>query len=213
MGLPIAIIICLLFTEPVYTLFLSRIFFKEKITYLNILAVILAVIGIFFLFSPWSINFQKNLTGLSISLVGGVLLSIWVLYGRKAGLEKFKPLDTIFGYSVFIVVWLVLLYPLISLFPTSISNFSINYSINIWAIIILFALVARTIAPYFFYKGLLKKGALIGGVVLLFEPLTSIILAFLLFSEILTLTTFIGASLILSANFIINSKSFKLKSK
>ena len=114
-GVPVSIVALLLYTQPIWTTILGKFTLDEPITTRKLLSVITGVIAIIVLFYSWNINFTGSKTGIFMALAGGFLLSIWIIMGRKSGISDIHFISTIFGWKIFTVLWLIILYPLFNL--------------------------------------------------------------------------------------------------
>lgn len=74
LGVHVAIVALLLYTQPLWTIIFGRLLLREKITPTKLIAIAIAMSGIILLVKPWGIENVKSLTGILISLVSGVFL-------------------------------------------------------------------------------------------------------------------------------------------
>ena len=210
-GTPVAIVALLLYSQPVWTTFFGRFILKEKITAKKITAIIIAIIGIILVLKIWDMEAINSMTGIILAFLGGIFLSLWVILGRKSGIEKQHHITTGFGCFIFTLLWLVILWP-ITIFITnesSIINLSLNFPIYYWFYFLIFALLSGVFPHLLFYKGLQKVQASIAGIILLLEPVSATILAFFLFSQAITSNILIGGALILLSNYIVINEENK----
>ena len=103
-GVPVAVVVLLLYSQPIWTTFLGKLMLKEKITPRKITAVALAFMGIIFLLKPWNIKSVGPITGIISALLCGIFLSLWVILGKKSGNKKYHYLTTITGYAGFTII-------------------------------------------------------------------------------------------------------------
>ena len=205
LGVPVAIVVLLLYTHPLWTVILGRIFLKEKITNNKVLALFFVLAGVFILVNPFGGGTLGNAFGVFLALMGGVLLSVWFIMGRVSGIKKYNPLTTEFGYYVFMIIFMLISYPLLSLFITdaTIMNLSLNLPIETWFYVMLYTIFALTIPHAMFFYGSRKISASDGGIIFLLEPISASILASIFFQEPITLNIIIGGALILAANYLV----------
>jgi drug/metabolite transporter (DMT)-like permease len=112
LGVPVAIVALLLYSQPIWTSVFGRLFLNETITTRKILALLFALTGILVLVNPFGIQNKFSAAGLLAALGAGVFFSLWVIWGRKSGLKNQHFVTSAFGYSFFTSLWLLLLYPL-----------------------------------------------------------------------------------------------------
>ena len=105
LGVHVAVVALLLYTQPIWTIIFGRLMLRESITATKLTAVVIAMSGIILLVKPWGIRDVKSLTGIVVSLVSGVLLSLWVIWGRKSVIQNQHFITTTFGWTGFSAIW------------------------------------------------------------------------------------------------------------
>jgi drug/metabolite transporter (DMT)-like permease len=205
LGVPVAIVVLLVYTQPVWTLIFSRIFLKEQINRTKIIATILVLAGIVALVNPFTLKSLGSHIGIILALAGGVMLSMWVIFGRVCGTEKYHPVATQFGYSAFMILFLALFYPIVSRITQlpEIIHFSLNLPLNTWIYLIIFSLFAVILTHIFYFYGTLKTPASTAGIILLLEPVCAAVLALIFLSQPITWNILAGGALILASNWIV----------
>lgn len=208
LGVHVATVALLLYTQPLWTIVLARLLLKEGITTTRLIAVVVAITGILFLVKPWGIQNTKSLTGISVSLVSGLLLSLWVIWGRKSVIRKQHFITTTIGWTGFSVIWLFLLWPIFCFITPSAAITSISFNLPIAFLLYLFiyALIGGVIPHLLFYRGFRKIEASVAGILLLLEPVSASVLAALLFGQPIGVDIIIGGSLILVSNYFVISE-------
>lgn len=207
LGIPVAVVAFLLYTQPIWTTIIGKVLLQEKITQRKVLTVIIGFMGILVLLKPWDIENIGNLGGISFALIAGILLSLWVILGRKSGINKQHYITTTFGYAFFSTIWLWLLLPISSLFiQNSMTRISFSFPVYYWFYVIFFAFLWGIISHPFFYAGVKRVPASIAGVILLLEPVSASLLAALLFGQEITSNIIFGGILILLSNYLIIPK-------
>lgn len=208
MGVPIAIVAILINSQPIWTTLIGRYFLGEAVDKNQTLAIIIALMGLFILLEPWTAERLGQITGILLSLVASLLLSLWIILGRKGGLKKEHGLAITFGYVTFTLISLIIFYPLICLLSSNekIIRISFDLSTYQWVSLIIFALIANLIPHLLFFTGIRKVKAMTAGILLLMEPLSATIMAVIFFSQPLTTFMMIGGTIILSSNYLILKK-------
>ena len=213
LGVPVAIVALLLYSQPIWTTVFGKLMLKEAITLKKIAAVAIAIAGVAVLLKPWDIISVGPILGIISALLGGVLLSLWVIWGRKSGINKQHYITTTIGYTGFSAIWLLLIWPIVNFLirePT-ITRLSINFPLQYFVYLIIFAIIAGVIPHSLFYKGVQKIHASVAGIILLLEPVSAMILAAILFLQPISLNVISGGALILFSNYIISYKNKKIK--
>jgi len=205
---PVAVVAFLCYTQPLWTILFGRLILGEPITGRKVAATALALAGVAVLLAPaWSGNSNVSGVGLAIALAGGVLFSLWVIWGRKSGISKLHFVTTTFGWSIFTTLWLMLAWPLISLWipDRSIVSLSLALPPLYWFYLVVFTLIAGLIPNFCFFRGLRSMEAGAAGIILLLEPLVASLLAWMLFDQEIGLGTAVGGFLILLSNYFVGN--------
>ncbi|MCK5476619.1 MAG: EamA family transporter [Candidatus Aenigmarchaeota archaeon] len=177
----------LLFTEPFFVIIIGYFFLKEKISKKILIAILLCFFGIFFILNPTSIG--NNLIGNLYGLGAGFFYAIYILIGKYMGRKYSSSTNTLWTF-LFALLFLI---PVTFLFE---NPSTLSISPNIWFLLFLFG--AINFSAYILLNvGLRKITAGHVSILLLFEPVSSIIYAFLFFGEIPNLSTIIGSFLII----------------
>jgi len=209
LGVPVAIVALLLYTQPIWTIIFGRLMLNEKITKTKIIALIIAIFGIFLLFRSWEIKSIESLVGIIASLLSGVLLSLWVIWGRKSLLRNQHIITTTFGWTGFSVIWLLLLWPFSYVFIEDpiITNLSYNLPFSNWIYLVAYALIGGVIPHLLFFRGFRIIEASVAGILLLLEPVSAAILAMIFFKQVLGIDIIMGGALILLSNYFVIRES------
>jgi len=91
LGVPVAVIVLLLYTQPLWTIILSKFILDEDITKRKILAMLIVLAGTLILINPFNIDRIGSVLGVIIALFGGITLSLWIIMGRVAGKKEYHP--------------------------------------------------------------------------------------------------------------------------
>jgi len=196
--------------HPFITLLVGWRFLDEQITKRKIFAIGLAISGLILLTEPWSWKeFLSNISGDLFALMNGFLYAIYLLVGR-AHSEKRKHIPYFLSIS-FVLVWsIIVAIPLLFLFsflpfPQSLVSFSLLNLLNVDVIWIgIFFAIFGSIIPYGLIMVALKEAESSKvSILLLGEPVSAMILAFIILNEIITIWYIIGGSLIILAVIVI----------
>ncbi len=205
LGVPVAIVALLLYSQPIWTSVFGRLFLNETITTRKILALLFALAGILVLVNPFGIQNKFSAAGLLAALGAGVFFSLWVIWGRKSGLKNQHFLTTAFGYSFFTSLWLLLLYPLAAFLwdEPEFVRLDPGVYLEFWWVVAGFTIFAGLMPHFLAFAGMRQVDASTTGVLLLFEPISAAILAFIFFSQPLTSNIWLGGGFILFSNYVL----------
>ena len=207
LGVHVAVVALLLYTQPIWTIIFGRLMLRESITATKLTAVVIAMSGIILLVKPWGIRDVKSLTGIVVSLVSGVLLSLWVIWGRKSVIQNQHFITTTIGWTGFSAIWLILLWPIFYYFLpyTEITSINVNWPILFLLYLLIYASIGGVIPHLLFYRGFEKIEASTAGILLLLEPVSAAILAALFFGQPIGPDVVLGGALILLSNYFVIS--------
>jgi drug/metabolite transporter (DMT)-like permease len=204
MGIPIALVTLLLYIHPVYTMIIGRIWFGEKITPRKFLFVLLALAGVILLFKGSPATGNLNPVGLIMAVLAGIAMSLWVCFGRAATIRRYTPFDILYWSEVAAVILLILSAGILPhILPlTQIGNFTFGIGFRGYMLLILLALISTVAGHTLFFYGVEKVEVVPASILALFEPVTAIILSFILFRQPLTGEMLVGGAMILAASIL-----------
>src|SRR3989344_2337962 len=210
LGVQVAVVVLLLYTQPLWTILFSKFFLKENVGKIEAIACALVIGGTVFLVNPFAIT-SNNWIGLLVALMGGICLSAWVITGSIASKKKADPIATKFFASSFMLAFLFVFFFLLGFFikDPKIVSFSLNWPIQIWFYILLFNVFAETINHLCYLKGVEKVLTADAGIILLLEPVVGALLAVIFLGQMLTTPIIVGGALILIANYLVITKENK----
>jgi len=115
------------------------------------------------------------------------------------------------GDSIFTIMYLLMLYPFLSLFvkDPSIMDISPGMPPVVWLYLGLFSIFIITLPNILYFQGARKVPASIAGIILLLEPLVAAVLAAVFLEQPITVNIVVGGVLILASNYIVIRKSRK----
>lgn len=192
----------LLYTAPIIVVLLSAIFFKEKITRLKVLAMIMTFIGCFFvtgiagnLLSGGMSEMSLSFKGILIGLGSGLGYAMYSIFGRFALERGYKSLTISFYTFLFSFIASVLIQSPVTIAEKIIQGRTVN---DIF--LCLGIAVVATVLPYILYTyGL--SGAENGkaSIMASIEPVVATILGIIFFKESLSWDGILGVVLVLAA--------------
>ncbi len=205
LGVPIAIVALLLYTQPVWTTLFGRLFFKESITLKKVGAVVLSLLGIAILLKPWEGDPKGGAIGYGMALAGGVLLSLWIIISKLCGKRGQHPIGTAVSYSLISSLWLLALWPVLSLLTPgqAIMRFDSRFSAATWLFLLGVCVLTQAVPHLFFYTAIGHTEAQVAGVVLMLEPVSAAVVAAIAFRQPLGPGIILGGALILLADSLV----------
>lgn len=201
-DVPVAIIVLLLYTQPLWLIILGPRLLHERIQRYHMLSCIFVLWWIFLLVYPFNAGIVISPIGIAIWLLAGITLSFWVVCGAWTARKGIDPYLIKFSETGFSILFLFLFY-LIFLLCARWSS-AIAFTFHRWRPIRLlflgFALFAQILPHVSYLKWIKKVPAVSASIILLLEPLVAVILATLFLHQPLTRYIITGWILILLWN-------------
>jgi len=181
-------------TNPVWVALISWLWFKEKPTKLTILGIGIAFLGgvLIALGDKGSLSVGNNpLLGNFLALVGAWMVSLYLLLGREAQRRGL-------GIGIYVAIaysaGALVLLPLPLLFG---SNY-VGYPLAVYLYIFLMAVAAQVVGHTTINWAMRWISPTFVTLAILFEPISSSFLGYLIFNELPGLLVFVGAVVLLS---------------
>ena len=176
-------------TQPVFALLFSSIFLKEKSDWVTILAILIALLGVYFIAQGDFRLDEKHLTGDLLSLIGAISAAAYLTVGRSMRQRHhFVPYIFVVNLMAALTLAVVVIFSGDSFSPLSGRN--LFY-------FLLLAIIPSLIG-HSLYNYLLKYvTAYLVGISILGEPICATLWAFLVFGEVPASTFYWGGGLIL----------------
>lgn len=206
LGVPVALVALLLYTQPIWTVVLGRWLLAEAITPRKLAATGLALAGTAILLDPTGLaGAELPAAGVLAAILAGVMLSLWVILARMSALRCNPAAVTTFGYSLATTLALLVATPAVQhLMPDpSLSRLDAGVWLVHWPAVALYTLVANILPALLVIAGMRRVDASSAGVLLLLEPVSAALLAAWAFGEPLTGNLIAGGALILGSNVLL----------
>jgi drug/metabolite transporter (DMT)-like permease len=191
---PVANAVILVYVYPLVTAFLSWFFLRERITRWEIVSLFLVLAGVWSIYGS-EISLETNTLGNLLALTAGVVYSVFIVFMRFFENRGFPYWKVSF--------WPMLIGGLILILFLPLEPFAFSPSGPV--LFYIFGIAFVSFLGYTFYAKGLKTIRAHNAVIIssLTDPLTAIILAFLILGETFPQYVLIGGSLIILANIIV----------
>ena len=183
-------------TSPIFVVVLSPFLLKENINRKIGIAFVISLIGIILIFDPIKILQSVISIGGLAGLLMGFSSGMNSIAGRKLK-DDYSPYSLVFLGSL---IGMILLAPTLFFIDLSIP------SLYFILVILLISIIGVTGGIAIFYSLKYIKAQSVS-IILLLEPLISIIAALIIFSEVPSILTILGGALLLGADVIIIKQS------
>jgi drug/metabolite transporter (DMT)-like permease len=187
-----------------FTALLGRWFLKERLDAIKLMAVAFSLVGSVLVANAldpkaWS----SNTVGILVGILSGLCYAFYSLMGRSAaqrGLNTWTTILYTFGFAALFLVFFNL-FPG-EIFPGSASHpadfFWLSKAWEGWSILFLLAAGPTLVGFGLYNMSLIYLPSSVANIILTLEPVFTIILAYLLFGEILSVLQIVGGVLIVS---------------
>jgi drug/metabolite transporter (DMT)-like permease len=194
MKASVAIAVLLLYTAPLYVTVFSPLLLKERSTGKGWLALGLSIAGVILIIDPLKLDFSLKLTGIIAGLLSGVSYAFQIMTSKY--ISKCYS-----GYSQafwsFMIAMLLLL-PAATV-PLDVVSGNFGY-------LILLAIFPTILAISLYFNGLYKVRAASASILGLIEPVSAVILSFLILHESISIPVLLGGALILMGGAIVTGE-------
>lgn len=195
----VSVAVVLLYTSPVFVMILSAILFKEKITYIKIIAVILTIVGCALSCGFFGGGYKISLTVLVFGLLSGLFYALYSIFGKYA-LYRYNTY-TVTAYT-FILAG-VGACCLVDIGET--MKIIVNNPILILWILGITAFC--TVLPYLFFTlGLKDTESSTASIVVAIEPVVGAVIGMLFLGDSFSVFKILGIIIIISAIVLMNVK-------
>lgn len=198
-GKTVAVV--LLFTFPVFVVLLSRLFFKEKITWKKMLAVVLIVVGCALASGIVGAGGSLSGRGLLIGLASGFGYSLYTIFSRCALNRRYSPLTITF--------YTFLLSSIGGVFFTDgghVADVAFSHGMDLWGPLLTYVLVG-TVGAYLMYTaGLRHIETSTAAMLKAAEPASTALLQVIMDQRLPDTVVMVGVGVIVAAIVVLNWK-------
>lgn len=190
----------LLYTAPFFVIFMSRIFFKERITRQKIVAVLLAFAGCLFVtgvIGGGAVSLSPLAVG--VGLASGIAYALYSIFGRVA-LARYAPMTVTIYSLLFAAGILGILFAIGGAAMPAVSGSMVLGILGMGLI--------PTAIPYIFYtRGLARLSPSKASVLAFAEPMVATLVGIVVLHEPITVPAVIGIALIFAGIVVLNRRS------
>jgi len=189
--------------NPIFITLCSAYFFKEKLSPIKVIGIILSVTGAVIVISKGSFTeIVSGGVGWGEIFIFGCVFS-WVSYSLigKSVMDRLSPLAAVSYSSV--IGTLFLFFP--AFFEGAVQNFRHYYLVD-WVGMFYLGFFGTVIGFVWYYEGIKKIGPMKASLFINFVPISAVVMAFFILDEPITLSLFIGTLLVCSGVYLTNKR-------
>lgn len=187
----------LLYLYPAIVTLFSVLFFKERLTWIRVMALLFAITGTLLTIGPGG---GGKLFGILLAMTAPFIYSAYILVGSRI-LKRVEVLSS----SVVVMLSASLVFG----GAIAIQGLNLPQTWQGWAGVLGIALLSTVVAIIAFFKGLEQVGPTNASILSTFEPVTTVILAFLFLNEAIGWMRIAGGTLILVAVILLSKSELK----
>ncbi len=177
------------FIYPLVIIIVSAFVYKEKISQSKLVAVMLVTLGIF-LFVDLTNTSDK--IGVILAILSGIFYSFYVIYIDHSGLKQMDYIKLTFYLMIVMSVGTLI-------FDSVGGDITFSGIDNMgWIMSALISILISLGAIPLFQAGVRYEGAATAGIISALEPVTTIILGLLLLNETMSVSQYVGGTLIIA---------------
>ena len=189
---PLSTAVIVIYTWPIFATIFSAIILKEKIVKRNIPLLILAFIGIIFIFFNQNISFGNlEFLGLTFMLIVAILHALIIIIFKKQS-DKNSKYETIFYQNI---VGFLMFSPFIFINTPTPTLLQTGIGITYGTLIGLIGFI-------FFFSALKKINASTASHLTYVEVISAVIFGMIIFKELLTWNIVVGGLLIITSTYL-----------
>ncbi len=179
------------FTYPVVVMVISVLVFREKLSRISVICILLCAAGILLLYPSKGAG-EGSAMGMLLAAGSGVVYAFYIIGVDRSGLRELPVLVTIFWLSLFSSAE-------VFLFSALTGRLLLNLTWRVWLPYAGLGLIAMVLAASLFQIGIMRCGAVKSSLLSTIEPVTGIVIGVLVFHEALAARSVAGIALILLA--------------
>jgi drug/metabolite transporter (DMT)-like permease len=196
--------------NPIFIALLSAYFFKEKLTFLKIVGIIISIIGAVVVITKgdFSAIFQDKIGPGELFILSTV--ASWVVYSL-VGKVLMKDISAVLSVTYSVLAGTVLL--LIPAFLEGLGGNIFFYTPIDWLCLTYLGIFGTVLAFIFYYQGIISIGPTKAGLFINFVPISGVILSYLFLRETITISLLSGLVFVCLGIYLTNRKTSEEKQK
>jgi drug/metabolite transporter (DMT)-like permease len=192
--IPAAVTSILLYLYPAVVMLMAAAFLGERLTGVRVLALLIAVAGVFTVVNPLGVGGSIDSVGLLFGLATAAIYATYILVGRAL----LRDVPAVVATAAIATTAGITL----AIFGAAGGQLR-PLDVGGWALALSMAVVATAIPATMFLAGLARVGATRAAIISTLEPATTVVLATLLLGEDLGPVRLVGGAMILAAAVIV----------
>lgn len=183
----------LIFMYPVWTAVIMTLFFRERLSAYTLVAILLAVGGVYFLSGDQKLETGTPWYAIGIVMISGLSYSVYMVMVDRLNIREMGSLKLTFYVFLFGLFFLTgFLYAMGNTIEPVLGTLS-------WINLILLGIIPTVLSNVFLIKAISKVGSTLAAILGAFEPVIAVAIGVTLLNEPFTTDSAIGIGLIIIA--------------
>lgn len=183
----------LIFMYPVWTAVIMTLFFRERLSAYTLVAILLAVGGVYFLSGDQKLEAGTPWYAIGIVMISGLSYSVYMVMVDRLNIREMGSLKLTFYVFLFGLFFLTgFLYAMGNTIEPILGTLS-------WINLILLGIIPTVLSNVFLIKAISKVGSTLAAILGAFEPVMAVAIGVTLLNEPFTTDSAIGIGLIIIA--------------
>lgn len=183
----------LIFMYPVWTAVITTLFFRERLSAYTLVAILLAVGGVYFLSGDQKLETGTPWYAIGIVMISGLSYSVYMVMVDRLNIREMGSLKLTFYVFLFGLFFLTgFLYAMGNTIEPVLGTLS-------WINLILLGIIPTVLSNVFLIKAISKVGSTLAAILGAFEPVIAVAIGVTLLNEPFTTDSAIGIGLIIIA--------------
>lgn len=180
---------CIHFVYPVLVTVACVLFFRDRLSRTKLLALILAVAGLWMMLDG---DVILNLTGVGFAFSSGIAYAAYLILMDKSGIKHLHALVLCFYCCIIASVYLFA-------FGAITHQLTFDLTPSAWVVTFLMAMIVSVVANSVIMLAVQHVGPTVASILGMFEPIVSVILGILFLHEVCTLRSLLACGLVIVA--------------
>ncbi len=194
--IPTGLATMLHFAYPVVVTIIMATLFREKIQPISIAAIFIAIAGLFIVTDLGALSGNNVLQGVAFALLSSITYGSYIIANKKASFSSLNPFVVVFYIDIFAAAFT---------FINGAAKHTLMMppAIVTWVYLITLAIFCSLTALALFAYSTRIIGPVKTSVINMLEPITSVVVSVIVFSDPFSIRTVIGVILIIGASLLI----------
>ena len=214
LDVPVTLVVLLIYLQPVWTILIVRFWFKRRQNAKSWFLVGSMIVGLLLLINPFG-GLSFSLPGITLALLAGVGLSVWLVVTKYYTRQGISPAGTLWAESLYSLLPVVGFFLWGGLWGTDNTGFELRFCMaeKLWVAFVFYGAFVYVLPNLFLFAGNKDVSTAAIGMIMLLEPVTGICLDVAFLHVGLTWNIIAGGLIIIAANAVLITGQIRKRKK